>query len=462
MHRSALLAVFACSLAAFADHATGQANWTLLAPATSPTGRAGTTGCSDGVNLWMFGGNLGGGVLSNELWRFDGTNWTLVTPLGTPPSARDWYAACWDGGRGRLVIFGGRDGTNAALNDTWEFDGASWIQHAPNTVPTPRRWVGLAYDAPHQRCIMFGGHDGNASSTVGYNAETWAWNGTDWTLLAPATVPPARGRYQFSTDFLNNETVMYGGRAAAALNDTWIWNGIDWHQVVTAHSPGSTSTANNGLFAYAATWDLLRRRHILFGGTQNSSTLANTWEFDGADWTMRTSASSPSGRTRPCMAFLLPSATTFLFGGFSTSAFADTWSYQTASFPSVSYGGNACPNALGLPVIALTDPWLGDPLRTRVTTLPPTAQTQIVFGFAPTSIQLGFLGYPACTLQADPLVLVAAAYDPNTLSATLTLTPPVTPGMVGVTMYEQGITLDFTTTPSLSLTGLATVVFGAR
>ena len=84
--------------------------------------------------------------LLNDLWKFDGTNWTWVSgsiltgqtgTYGTPgvaattniPGAR-YEAVSWIDNSGNLWLFGGTgdDSTGAYgdLNDLWKFDGTNW------------------------------------------------------------------------------------------------------------------------------------------------------------------------------------------------------------------------------------------------------------------------------------------------------------------------------------------------
>src|SRR5258708_13453502 len=83
----------------------------------------------------------------NDLWKFDGTNWTWVSgsnvvsqtgvygTKGTPsssnvPGARN-SAVSWTDNGGNLWVFGGvgndASGTLSLLNDLLEFDGTNWI-----------------------------------------------------------------------------------------------------------------------------------------------------------------------------------------------------------------------------------------------------------------------------------------------------------------------------------------------
>src|SRR5205085_10134603 len=55
----------------------------------------------------------------------------------------------------------------------------NWSQVA-TTGPSQRQQAKMVYDAAHQVSILFGG----LTLTGSYPAETWAWNGSTWTIVA--------------------------------------------------------------------------------------------------------------------------------------------------------------------------------------------------------------------------------------------------------------------------------------
>ena len=281
MLRSSLLCL---GLLALSVPAAAQAAWTELAPTTRPQPRAGVAAVFDGAGLLFFSGNLGpSGVPSQypgDLWRFDGTNWTQLSPNPDPanglPAGREWYAAAFDFSRGVYVMFGGRDGGGLMSAQTWEYNVATntWALRQPATTsPTPRRWAAMAYHAATNECVMFGGETANSST---YTDQTWTWNGVDWTLENPSNKPSSRGRGKMAYDPFRQETLYTCGRNAAILGDTWIWDGSDWRSVATTNAPGAFSPAfgasasyqGPGLFAFSLTFDLARRRYVLHGGTR--------------------------------------------------------------------------------------------------------------------------------------------------------------------------------------------------
>jgi N-acetylneuraminic acid mutarotase len=106
----------------------------------------------------------------NDLWAYDpaANNWALLTPSGTPPSARSYHSMVWDGVNSRVIMFGGYDG--AYKNDLWAYDPAAnnWALLTPSGTPPSARYAhSMVWDG--QRVIMFGGYDG------AYKNDLWWW-----------------------------------------------------------------------------------------------------------------------------------------------------------------------------------------------------------------------------------------------------------------------------------------------
>src|SRR5438094_827110 len=140
----------------------------------------------------------------------------------TPPSARDFMGMAYDAARNQVVLFGGGDPRNFA--DTWTWDGVDWTQRTPAHSPSGRRGMGMTYDAARAQVVMFGGYNG------GFLADTWTWDGTDWTQRTPAHAPPARFGMGMTYDAARSQVVLFGGITgpAGSLGDTWTWDGTDW------------------------------------------------------------------------------------------------------------------------------------------------------------------------------------------------------------------------------------------
>ena len=83
-------------------------------------------------------------------------------------------------------MFGGW-GFNGLLNDTWEWDSTSWARRTPATVPPQLAEHAMIYYPARQLVVLFGGMQPGANPALSrISADTWEWNGTDWSLRSPS------------------------------------------------------------------------------------------------------------------------------------------------------------------------------------------------------------------------------------------------------------------------------------
>lgn len=201
--------------------------WTKHSPATVPFGRHSAQACrltTASSHILMFGGfgGSGNGVFLNETWDWDGTNWTLEAPA-TSPSARIGH--CMAGGASLVVMFGGQ-GTNQLFNDTWTYNGSTWSKLAPAAAPSARTGACMAYDVANANWVLFGG-----MNEYYRLPETWTFNGTTWTQHTPTTSPAGLTGAQMCYDANHGSVIMFGGFSATdnyASDQTWSWSGTNW------------------------------------------------------------------------------------------------------------------------------------------------------------------------------------------------------------------------------------------
>src|SRR5262249_31044445 len=63
--------------------------------------------------------------------RVRSLGWVLLSPVNSPPP-RSYLAMTYDPASGRIIAFGGDNGTSY-LNDTWTFNGTGWTQIAAHS-----------------------------------------------------------------------------------------------------------------------------------------------------------------------------------------------------------------------------------------------------------------------------------------------------------------------------------------
>jgi hypothetical protein len=211
-------------------------------------------------NLWIFGGygldKNGSNSQMNDLWKFDGTNWTwmsgsdtinqygvygtIKTPAaGNVPGAR---ACClsWTDSKGKFWLFGGEgfaSGSYGFLNDLWKYDpvtnmwtwmsGSNIANQAGNygTIKTPADSNVPGGRSQATACIdssdnlwLFGGVDSITNGTpTGAFGDLWKYNTTtnQWTWVSGYTSNLSFG--VFGTLGTSSTSYLPGGRLAASM-----------------------------------------------------------------------------------------------------------------------------------------------------------------------------------------------------------------------------------------------------
>lgn len=254
-------------------------------------------------------------------WTWNGTDWSLAaTGVSANPSPRVECGLAYDGTN--LVCFGGKGNPSVGyLNDTWAWNGTSWTLKIANDgynsglVLRTRPYMA----AMTGNVVLFGGNDYNQF----YN-DTWTWNGTTWTQLNPAASPSIRDRAAFASNGTNKAVIFGGSRGDQMLNDAWSWNGTTWTQLVTNTPP---SVRKGATMAWYPTGGYF----LVFGGTDTSGNiLSDTWTFDGTSvWTKLSPTVVPSNRMGAVMAYDTSSSQLIMFGGNNASNLLnDTWTWS--------------------------------------------------------------------------------------------------------------------------------------
>lgn len=251
-------------------------------------------------------------------------SWTLKLPANRPPAKEGHaMAACEDG---KVVMFGGNGGAGL-LNDTWVWDGTDWTQMAPPVSPEPRAYHAMACSRYLGGVVLFGG----LSLTNGALGDTWIWNGTQWNLAAPSKSPPARYWHAMAYHSGYDAVILFGGTGGGNYyNDTWIWDRGDWRAAAT-----SSLATPSKRYSHTMTFDSVRGRVVLFGGGNN-----DTWLLlpNLADWIEESPANPPPSKGGYAMAFDEVRKEVVMFGGYDRKGwFPGTWIWNglnwTIEFP---------------------------------------------------------------------------------------------------------------------------------
>ncbi|MGC4121786.1 MAG: sigma 54-interacting transcriptional regulator [Myxococcales bacterium] len=145
------------------------ARWACSVPANSPEARSGHAMTFDPLRgrAVVFGGQGDSGWLG-DLWEWDGSAWSKRCD-GVPasdlcsaqPVARRAPSLAFDRARGTVILYGGLDAGFLRLDDVWSWDGTDWTRlDVDPSLATGRRDASLVYDEVRHRLILYGGTGG--------------------------------------------------------------------------------------------------------------------------------------------------------------------------------------------------------------------------------------------------------------------------------------------------------------
>lgn len=313
----------------------------------------------------------------------------------------------YDSDRDRVVLFGG--GTGSGWSDeTWEFDGTSWSQFI-GPGPTARGLAGMAYDSSLRRTVLYGGEIGFPNPF----SDTWAFNGLAWSYLPGG--PGGRSGPVMEFDSSRGKIVMAGGYTLSGSSDnTWELDVAGWSQVFTQNAP---STNGQGAF------DSARGVLVMVSGLPNQ-----TMEYDGVDWSVVSTPTSPSSRLYSAMAFDSARGRCVLFGGGAPSSrqlvAATTWEFYDP-FGVQPAMASAYGSGCGVSQLAMF------PVSTPIIGTSPS----VLIGNAPSQLAAIALGNSDANWAGGAL--------PYDLTAV---------GMTGCDLLQSADTLGFLATPAASAT----------
>ena len=278
--------------------------WTLQGPSSRHSHSAVFDPTSS--QMIIFGGQAtASGAGLNDVWlgttsSNQSDSFAQLLPAGAAPAGRYGHVAAYDSASNRMMIFGGALGMPApCANDIWILDSAngkrrnpapSWFPQTPSgSLPAARMYASGAYDPNSNSLIVFGGNN----CSTGYFNDVWVLSNANgqggtpaWSQLATAGAPPAARQSATAVyDSTNNVLTIYAGDAGGApFNDVWVLSNADgsggtptWSQLTPT---GTLPPARTG---HTAVYDAANNRMTIFGGTNRSITLTDTWILTSAN-----------------------------------------------------------------------------------------------------------------------------------------------------------------------------------
>jgi hypothetical protein len=218
----------------------------------------------------------------------------------------------------QTLLFGGEYNHGNPLAETWVYNGTNWTHLQPATSPTPRLWHGMAFDAAHGTIVLFGGCP-NTTCTPAYLGDTWVWNGTTWTVqtgLLQSPGPRLSPAMAYSGTTFNSGVVLFGGSNSpnTALGDMWIWNGTSWYTPEITPPPARVGASMS--------YDTSTQELVMFGGNSGTAPLNELWRFNGSGWVEANPLNPPQPRSTQGQVYDPVRQVSVIFGG---GGLNDTW-----------------------------------------------------------------------------------------------------------------------------------------
>jgi hypothetical protein len=189
-----------------------------------------------------------------------------------PVGGRYGHAMAYDIVRSQTIVFGGY--LNAYLADTWTFDGTNWTKLSPQASPPPRSGARMVY-VPWNggRLILFGGVNQNGNLN-----DTWSWDGTNWTQINTAVSPAPRSSSAMVYDAERNNIMLFSGTGNGVTTDVWLLDGVsnplNWRNINPPNPPPNWDQ-------HIAAFDAERKLTVLVS-------YLGTHLWNGTNWTTAT------------------------------------------------------------------------------------------------------------------------------------------------------------------------------
>ncbi len=398
-----------------------------------------------------------------KTWEYDGADWTNLTTAASPPG-RNLAAMVFDPGHCRALLFGGApsSGPSNALSDTWSYDGANWTQINTATAP-PGRWAhAMAFDTSRGRIVLFGGYGPSYPAGTDTN-DTWEFDGTTWVQVLPQNSPASASQAAMVYDQSRARIVMFGGSGSPA--QAWEYTPGPVWAVATTHA-GTFSQGQTG-----ATYTVTVANTVWTDQTSSTVTVRETMppglalvSMSGTGWTCTPGAPTctrtdpvAAGASYPLITVTVnvaadappwvTNSVTVSGGGLATATATDLTAITAAASmgPQISSGGigNAATSQSGgiapNEFISLKGTGLG-----AATGVVSTMTTQL----AGTSVSIG--GTPAyLTYAQDGQINVLVPFNVSGLRSTTiqvqyngmagnSVTVPVVPSSPGIFTQQYG------------------------
>ena len=208
--------------------------------------------------------------------------WVDRTPTNpsASPGARRNAAMCWDAAHGYVLMYGGVSPVVYTI-DTWSWNGTSWSAYAPSGPLNP-----VTFQSNQQSAMVF--HPPTNEVVMVTQGQTYTWNGSVWVARAVnigSINSGVAGDVALARDPVRGETVLFvGSRGTTTVSETYVWDGFAWSARPTPSHPGPVG-------AFTMAFDSVAGRLLL---QTTASGLSTYWEWTGSNWLQRFYAQAPA------------------------------------------------------------------------------------------------------------------------------------------------------------------------
>lgn len=279
--------------------------------------------------------------LSNVMYRYDSTakTWAKVTPEKMPTCVNEGYMVYqptnekvyWSGG----ICTSG----TPSLDEVFEWDGTNWTKVTTTNAILRSYAQSVAFDDKRGNVVLFGGSNLGEASPASATA-TYARGTYRFPVLTSR--PTARSLAGFQTDPVTGNIWLYGGlyeTSSTFLEDFWGYRGKQWYPITAPGGPGICSTPMSA-------YDTDRGRFIV------TCLGSLVFEWDGAtfEWKAPNPTKSPDSRRFANMVYDKKLKKTVMFGGYTDNGnySRETWTWDGTNWVQVKSKDSETPNHRGL------------------------------------------------------------------------------------------------------------------
>lgn len=272
------------------------------------------------------------GPVNNNTWAFVGGNWTKLK-TSAPPPPTTYPSLAYDASLQKVVLFefpAPGSGNNGSP-ETWEYSRNTWTQ--VHTSSSPRVGSLMTYDARTKQAVLFG-NSYNQTTRAPTGTETWAFDGSNWTLLSATGLRgPKLSTIAYDPAY---GTVIGVGRESFENHtvETWALESTSWKKLnMPTHAP-SIAIGSALLAGQSMVYDSQQKALVLTwsecDGCYQTGVpgTEHVWAFKNGTWSHVIGTVPPISRWGYGMAYDSSDGYIVQYGGWFTNPVRDfdaTW-----------------------------------------------------------------------------------------------------------------------------------------